>query len=151
MKIKLLICLVLLTFNSVAMATSYSQYRLKVKNQLVACLKDPENAKYSAAFNGCLLDAGDTFISQANIEYAKQFNATNAAGRSLLIRDRQIYSQAFNNCDSFSDLKFDGYTKTALCKIQVSKNYLGSLTNSAASLPSKWTMEDRIDKYFIGY
>ncbi len=42
-----------------AFADSYLQSRKIVRDSLIACLKDPENAKYSAAYNSCLLEASD--------------------------------------------------------------------------------------------
>lgn len=150
MKVLILCCL--LTILSVHVnAGTYVQYKQQVRNGLVECLKDPENSKYSAAYNACLLQAAESFISKANIEFKLAYQKGNQYEKTNLINNRKIYMNAFSNCETFQDLSFDGFGTEATCKISTAKDYLGSLTNAGASLPNNWTIENRVDKYFIGY
>ena len=150
MKIIFMSCLLILaSMNS--MAGSYDEYKKQVRNQLVGCLKDPENSRFVAAYNGCLLEAADNFISKADIEYKSAFQKANDFEKRNLLKNRNIYTNAFSNCEIYQELSYDGFGKEAYCKITVAKEYLGSLTNSADSLPENWTTENRVDKYFIGY
>ncbi|AXY59823.1 hypothetical protein [Acinetobacter chinensis] len=138
------------SLNAVA-DSSYEQYKVQVRNQLVECLEDPENNKFSAAYNACLLKAADDFIGKADIEYKSAYKKANEYEKDNLIKNRKIYVNVFKACENFQNLSFDGFGNEAACKITVAKNYLGSLTNSAASLPDDWTIANRVDKYFIGY
>jgi hypothetical protein len=150
MKKFILITSVVLTSNSIQ-AETYTQSKKAIRNILVSCLKDPENSRYSAAFNSCLLDASDSFIKKADLEFNKQLKTANAIERNSLIKDQRIYKTSLKNCEIYQNLSFDGFTKEAVCKIQTGKDYLSLLTGGASSLPSNWTLEDRVDKLFIGY
>lgn len=136
---------------SISQAGTYPQYKQQVRNELVKCLKDPENAKFSAAYNGCLLEASANFLKKANLEFNAAFQKANAVEKDNLLKDRKIYSLAFEKCEIFQDLSFDGFGKEAICKLQTAKDYLNLLTNGASSYPNSWTIENRIDRLFIGY
>lgn len=143
-------CLILLVSMS-SMAGSYELYKKQVRNKLIGCLNEPENLKHSAARNGCLLEAANNFVSKADTEFKLAYQKANEYEKNNLIKDRKIYANAFSNCEIYQGLSFDGFGKEATCKVTVSKDYLGSLTNSAASLPDNWTIENRVDRYIIGY
>ncbi|MDN5625809.1 MAG: hypothetical protein L0G96_21940 [Acinetobacter sp.] len=134
-----------------AFADSYLQSRKIVRDSLIACLKDPENAKYSAAYNSCLLEASDGFLEKANAEFNQQFIKGNATTRNSLVKDRNIYLNAIKFCELFQEVSYDGFTKEAICKLKTTKEYLSLLTNGDSSLPNNWKIEDRVDKLFIGY
>ena len=134
-----------------AFADSYLQSRKIVRDSLIACLKDPENAKYSAAYNSCLLEASDRFLEKANAEFNQQFIKGNVTTRNSLVKDRNIYLNAIKFCELFQEVIYDGFTKEAICKLKTTKEYLSLLTNGDSSLPNNWKIEDRVDKLFIGY
>ena len=132
-------------------AGTYTQYKKQVRNTLVKCLKDPENYKFSAAFNGCVLEASDDFMKRSTIEFNKQYQVANARERGNLIKDKIIYTNAIKSCEGFQDLSYDGFTTEAICKLHTARNYLSLLTNGAGSYSDSWTLEDRVDNLFIGY
>ena len=134
-----------------AFADSYLQSRKIVRDFLITCLKDPENAKYSAAYNSCLLEASDGFLEKANAEFNQQFIKGNVTTRNSLVKDRNIYLNAIKFCELFQEVSYDGFTKEAICKLKTTKEYLSLLTNGDSSLPNNWKIEDRVDKLFIGY
>lgn len=150
MKVILLICCLIVLSASVN-ATTYIQHKKQVRNELVKCLKDPENNKYSAAYNACLLQAANNFIVKADSEFKLAYQKVNQYEKENLITDRKIYMKAFSQCEAFQALSFDGFSKEASCKLSLAKEYLGTLTNRAGSLPEEWTIENRVDQYFIGY
>ncbi|MCK4111577.1 hypothetical protein HCY65_10970 [Acinetobacter radioresistens] len=137
--------------SGLAQAESYAQAKKQVRNKLVACFKEPENMKFSAAFNGCLLTASDNFMQKANAEFKQQYVKASDKERSNLLKDRKIYLDSIKHCEVFQDLSYDGFTKEAMCKLQTAKDYLSLLTNGPASYPENWTIENRVDKLFIGY
>lgn len=59
-------------------AATYQQDKQKIRSQLIKCLKEPENAKHSAAFNSCLIDAATEFQNKAQIEFDTQYNTNNS-------------------------------------------------------------------------
>ncbi|RZG78695.1 hypothetical protein EXE10_17125 [Acinetobacter sp. WCHAc060033] len=132
-------------------AENYLQSKKQVRNSLVSCLKDPENSKFSAAYNSCLLEASDKFLAKANTEFGQQFAKANTTTRNSLVRDRNIYLNAIKFCESYQDLSYDGFTKEAMCKLKTAKDYLSLLVNGGSTLPDNWKIEDRVDKLFIGY
>lgn len=142
MKKIVLMCVFLLSSCYVS-AESYTQSKKLVRNSLVTCLKDPENSKFSAAYNSCLLDASNDFLEKANIEFKKQFNKGNTNTRELLTKDQNIYTRAIKFCEIYQNLSYEGFTKEALCKLQTAKEYLSLLTNGNSALPNDWKIEDR--------
>ncbi|MFC2995791.1 hypothetical protein ACFODO_11000 [Acinetobacter sichuanensis] len=147
------ILLIFLTFfiSSSVFAENFLQSKKQVRNYLVSCLKDPENSKYSAAYNSCLLEASDKFLEKANIEFSQQFTKANITTRNSLVKDRNIYLNAIKFCESYQAVSYDGFTKEAICKLKTAKDYLSLLVNGETTLPNNWKIEDRVDKLFIGY
>ncbi|WP_312586403.1 hypothetical protein [Acinetobacter sp.] len=148
---KIILLSFMILFSGLAQAESYIQAKKQVRSKLVACLKKPDNMMFSAAFNGCLLDASAEFIAKANNEFNQKYKKANATEKVNLLKNRKIYMNSIKGCESFQDLSYDGYTTEAICKLQMAKNYLNLLTNGAASYPEKWTIEDKVDELFIGY
>ncbi|WP_151817553.1 MULTISPECIES: hypothetical protein [Acinetobacter] len=148
---KIVLVGLILLFSCYVSAESYSQSKKLIRNSLVTCLKDPENSKFSAAYNSCLLDASNDFLEKANIEFKQQYNKGNTNTRDLLTKDRNIYTSAIKFCEIYQNLSYEGFTKEALCKLQTAKEYLSLLKNGNSALPNDWKIEDRVDKLFIGY
>ncbi|MFW1923919.1 hypothetical protein [Acinetobacter geminorum] len=148
---KIVLVGLILLFSCYVSAESYSQSKKLIRNSLVTCLKDPENSKFSAAYNSCLLDASNDFLEKANIEFKQQYNKGNTNTRDLLTKDRNIYTSAIKFCEIYQNLSYKGFTKEALCKLQTAKEYLSLLKNGNSALPNDWKIEDRVDKLFIGY
>lgn len=147
---KIILFNIAILVSGISQAETYTKYKSQVRNELVRCLKDPENAKYSAAFNGCLLEASNTFLKKADLEFSVAYKKANANKNSLL-ENRRIYYMAIKQCEIFQGLSYDGFTQEAICKLQTAKDYLSLLTNGASSYPTSWTIENRIDRLFIGY
>ncbi|MGK8800946.1 hypothetical protein [Acinetobacter seifertii] len=148
---KIVLVGLILLFSCYVSAESYSQSKKLIRNSLVTCLKDPENSKFSAAYNSCLLDASNDFLEKANIEFKQQYNKGNTNTRDSLTKDRNIYTSAIKFCEIYQNLSYEGFTKEALCKLQTAKEYLSLLKNGNSALPNDWKIEDRVDKLFIGY
>ena len=134
-----------------ANAESYTQSKNKVRNTLVACLKDPENLNFSAASNGCLLEASENFLNKASIEFKSQYEKAGNLDRQKLLNDRKIYLSAVKFCEIYQNVSHGGFTEEAICKVKRAKEYLNFITNGEASLALNWKIEDRVDKLFIGY
>lgn len=141
----------LMFFGGVAQATTYAQHKQQVRNALVKCLKDPENSKYSATYNGCLLEASENFIKKSDLEFKSAYQKANQNEKNNLINDREIYKLAFKNCEIFQNLSYSGFNTEANCKLETAKNYLSLLTRGSSSYPKSWTLENRVDNLYIGY
>lgn len=148
---KILLLGLLVGLSNSAFSENYLKSKKQVRNSLVSCLKDPENSKFSAAYNSCLLEASDKFLEKANLEFSQQFAKANTTTRNSLVKDRKIYLNAVKFCEFYQEISYDGFTKEAICKLKTSKDYLSLLLNGESTLPNNWKLEDRVDRLFIGY
>lgn len=132
-------------------AATYQQDKQKIRSQLIKCLKEPENAKHSAAFNSCLIDAATEFQNKAQIEFDTQYNTNNSKKyeQESLIKNRRIFLMQIKSCEIYQELSFDGFGEEATCKLLRSQDYYRYLKN--ANGMEKWTLENRVDNLFLGY
>ncbi|MBF7683002.1 hypothetical protein I2F27_06635 [Acinetobacter sp. B5B] len=144
--------LVLITcsaFSGSPYAAQYQETKQRVKSALVKCLKDPGN-QYSATYNACLLDAYNMFQAQAKIEFDEQYKSSKEFSRIDLRKTRDVYNRAIKNCEIFQNV-YDGFTKEAVCKLGLSRDYLIFLKSGQGVYPSSWKVEDKVDHIYITY
>lgn len=144
---KLLIALSALALSVQAHSATYQLEKQKIRQQLIQCLKKPESS-FSAVFNECVLNAATEFQRKSKIEFDSQYSAKNA-NKDGLIKDRKIFLLQIQACEFYQELSFDGFGSAAQCELSRSQDYFRYLKNDNGKV--NWSLENRIDIFFLGY